>query len=135
MPMNNMPKPIMIEATCFFFTFLPTIIMTTPTINASGASVSGLSAFAHSALETSQPVAVVPMFAPMMTVIACARFISPAFTKPTTITVVAEELCTIAVTSAPSAIPMNLFCVSAARILFILEPAAFCKPCAIMFMP
>ena len=64
----------MIEATCFFFTFLPTIIMTTPTINASGASVSGLSAFAHSALETSQPVAVVPMFAPMMTVIACARF-------------------------------------------------------------
>ena len=36
-------------------------------------------------------VVVVPMFAPMMTPTAWVRLSSPALTKPTTITVVAEE--------------------------------------------
>ena len=35
---------------------------------------------------------VVPIFAPKMTEIACGRVISPALTKPITITVVAELL-------------------------------------------
>ena len=38
-----------------------------------------------------QAVTVVPMFAPMMTLMACFRVISPELTKPTTMTVVAEE--------------------------------------------
>ena len=37
-------------------------------------------------------VMVVPMLAPMMTVVAWNRDISPALTNPTTMTVVAEEL-------------------------------------------
>ena len=37
-------------------------------------------------------VMVVPMFAPMMTLIACDSFIRPELTKPTTMTVVADEL-------------------------------------------
>ena len=37
------------------------------------------------------PVILVPMFAPMMIPIACATFIIPEFTKPTTITDVADD--------------------------------------------
>ena len=70
----------------------PVNIITTPIIIAIGASVVGLKNFAHSTLETSHPVTVVPIFAPMITPIACVRFIIPAFTKPTTMTVVADEL-------------------------------------------
>ena len=39
----------------------------------------------------SHDVIVVPTFAPIMMPIACESFIIPEFTKPTTITVVAEE--------------------------------------------
>ena len=38
------------------------------------------------------PVILVPILAPIMIPIACATFIMPEFTKPTTITVVADEL-------------------------------------------
>ena len=41
--------------------------------------------------EISHAVTVVPMLAPMMIPIACATFIIPEFTNPTTITVVAED--------------------------------------------
>ncbi len=37
-------------------------------------------------------VTVVPTLAPMITLMACLKVMSPEFTKPTTITVVAEEL-------------------------------------------
>ena len=39
-----------------------------------------------------QDVMVVPTFAPIIIPIACLRLIIPELTKPTTITVVAEEL-------------------------------------------
>ena len=39
----------------------------------------------------SWPVIVVPMFAPMMIQTACRSVIIPELTKPTTMTVVAEE--------------------------------------------
>lgn len=48
----------------------------------------------------------VPIFAPMMMPIACATFIMPEFTKPTTMTVVAEEDCMIAVTAVPRRTPL-----------------------------
>ena len=41
---------------------------------------------------SSHAVTVVPTFAPMMTLMACRSVISPEFTKPTTMTVVADEL-------------------------------------------
>ena len=40
----------------------------------------------------SHAVTVVPPFAPMMTLMACRSVISPELTKPTTMTVVADEL-------------------------------------------
>ena len=46
-------------------------------------------------------VAVVPMFAPIITGIACFSVKSPAFTKLTVMTVVAVEDCTAAVTNVP----------------------------------
>ena len=46
----------------------------------------------NSLADTSHAVIVVPTLAPMITPAACVRFIIPAFTKPTTITVVADEL-------------------------------------------
>ena len=47
----------------------------------------------------------VPMFAPMMTVVAWKRDISPTLTNPTTMTVVADELWMMAVTPAPMPTP------------------------------
>ena len=57
--------------------------------------------------EMIQPVTLVPMIAPMMIPIACVRFIIPEFTKPTTITEVAEEDWITAVTPAPSNMPFR----------------------------
>ena len=48
---------------------------------------------------------VVPMFAPMITHTAWRSVIMPEFTKPTTITVVAEEDCITAVMTAPTSTP------------------------------
>ena len=46
-------------------------------------------------------VMVVPMLAPIIMPIACLNFIIPELTKPTTITVVADDDCITAVTPAP----------------------------------
>ena len=54
-----------------------------------------------------QAVTVVPMLAPIIIWMACRRVISPELTKPTTITVVAEELCITAVTTRPVSNPAN----------------------------
>ena len=54
-----------------------------------------------------QPVMEVPRIAPSTIPIACLTFIIPEFTKPTTITEVAEEDWITAVTPVPSRIPLN----------------------------
>ena len=60
-------------------------------------------------------VSVVPMFAPIITEMACARVSSPAFTNDTVMTVVADDDCTEQVTNIPVNIPVNLFLVIVAR--------------------
>ena len=50
-------------------------------------------------------VIVVPMFAPIVMVVACVRVMTPALTSPTTMTVVSEELCMTAVTAVPMPTP------------------------------
>ena len=77
---------------------------------------------------------VVPMFAPMMTAMAPPNDNRPASAKPTTITVVADELCTAAVTAAPETMPFNGLSVILANTWRILLPANFCKPSLISFM-
>ena len=61
-------------------------------------------------------VIVVPILAPNIIEIACGSVISPALTKPITITVVALLLCKTAVTSAPANTPMIGFLVSSPKI-------------------
>ena len=65
-----------------------------------------------SAVLKSHAVTVVPTFAPIIILIVCPNFIMPEFTKPTSITVVAEELWITAVTKRPSKNPFKRFDVS-----------------------
>ena len=80
-------------------------------------------------------VRVVPMFAPMMTVIAWASVSSPALTKETVITVVADDDCTAQVTNVPVSIPVNLFLVIRANMCLSWGPAIFCRASLIILIP
>lgn len=82
-----------------------------------------------------QAVSVVPMFAPIITEIACAKVSNPAFTNDTVITVVAVELCTAAVTNAPVRMPVKRLVVIAPNTCLSCGPAIFCKLSLIAFMP
>ena len=80
-------------------------------------------------------VSVVPMFAPMMTEMACASVSSPADTNETVITVVADDDCTAQVTSAPVSIPVTRLVVILAKMCLNCGPAIFCKASLIIFIP
>ena len=82
-----------------------------------------------------QAVKVVPMFAPMMTEMACARLRIPADTKLTVMTVVAVEDCTAAVIAAPVRTPVKRFVVAVPSTLLMVLPAIFCRPSDITFSP
>ena len=75
------------------------------------------------------------MLAPIMTPIACLSVRSPAFTNPTTITVVALDDWIIPVTPRPVTTPFRGLEVIEARNFLSPEPAAFCRPELIMFIP
>ena len=85
--------------------------------------------------EIIHAVTVVPMLAPMMTPIDWPSVISPAFTKLTTITVVALDDWISAVMRIPVNTPITRFLVIAARILRRRSPANFSRPSDIVFMP
>ena len=76
----------------------------------------------------SHEVMVVPMLAPMIMPTTCSRRIMPEFTKPTTITVVAELDCTTAVTPAPSAIAAKRLLVARSSVLSSIPPESCSKP-------
>jgi len=101
---------------CLTFSFLVSIIIPKPTAIMSKAYFVTLNA-------TICAVMVVPILAPIITPIACSRFIRPAVTKPTTITVVTDDDCTTAVTPAPVSTPLKRLPVSFSKIIFILSPA------------
>ena len=82
-----------------------------------------------------QAVSVVPMFAPMMILMACASVSKEALTNETVITVVAVELCTAAVTPMPVSIPVKRLVVMRAKMCLSLGPAIFCNASLIVFMP
>lgn len=85
--------------------------------------------------EMIHAVAVVPMLAPMMTDMACVNPRSPALTKLTTITVVAEEDCMSAVIDTPVSTPTKRFLVIAPRMERMRVPAICCSPSLIIFIP
>jgi hypothetical protein len=85
--------------------------------------------------DTIHAVTVVPMLAPIITPTACESVKRPALTKPTVITVVAEEDWITDVIPTPVITPLKGFEVIAVRKPRILLPAAFCRPPLIRFIP
>ena len=65
----------------------------------------------------------------------CFSVISPEFTKPTTMTVVADELCIMEVTMSPVSSPINLPPVILAKISLRLFPARRSSASPITVMP
>ena len=82
-----------------------------------------------------QEVIVVPILAPMITPTACDNFMIPEFTKPTTITVVAEDDWITAVTPAPKSTAFIGFEVRFSRIFSSFPPETFARPSHIAFIP
>ena len=78
---------------------------------------------------------VVPMLAPMMIQTAWFSVIMPALTKPTTITVVAEEDWMAAVMAAPTRTPINRLAVRRSSRIFIFAPAAASRPELVICIP
>ena len=75
--------------------------------------------------EMSHAVTVVPMLAPMMTLIDWLRVSSPALTKLTTMTVVADDDWTRAVMSTPVSTPATRLRVMTVKAWRIRSPANF----------
>ena len=82
-----------------------------------------------------QPVAVVPMLAPMTMPTALESCMIPALTKPTTMTVVAEDDWITAVTSAPSSTPLMGLEVSLPKMVSRRLPATRFSPSPSRLMP
>ena len=80
-------------------------------------------------------VTVVPILAPMMTATAVARERRPAFTKLTSIRVVAVEDCTRAVTTIPVRMHLKVLEVILAMNVRNLSPAIFWRPPLISDIP
>ena len=78
---------------------------------------------------------VVPMLAPRMTPMAWWRFISPALTKPISMTVVAEEDWMRAVIPAPEATAVNRLAERASSTFLTLSPATCWRPSDMVRMP
>ena len=83
-PINKIPKPAMISPKASSFLLLKNAIKTTPT-----KAIIGANAVISKAISC--PVMVVPILAPIITHTAFVNCINPAFTNPTTMTVVAED--------------------------------------------
>ena len=96
-PVKRIQKPRRISPRVLYFCFLPAMTMRIPMIPTTGARVVGLRSMRKKLSELRSEsrriwaVTVVPIFAPIITPMAEWSFMMPAFTKPTSITVVAEE--------------------------------------------
>ena len=131
-PRNNSEKPTISSPIFLRWSFLE--LEKRKPNNISGTARIEMSALKPSH-ETIHAVTVVPMLAPMITPIACARVKRPALTKLTTITVVADEDCMIVVIPNPVITPLKGLDVIADKKLLNLSPAAFCSPELIRFIP
>ena len=87
------------------------------------------------ARDSIHEVTVVPMFAPIITPTAWLSFMIPELTKPTTITVVADDDCMAAVTAIPRISPLMRLSVSFSRILSSLLPENLIRPSPITLIP
>ena len=140
-PNIKVAKPSRMVPTSFCLEDLENIIITVPISARMGVKEVGLNSCMNRLSlempprERIQAVTVVPMLAPMITPMDCFRVISRELTKPTTMTVVAEELWITAVTPRPVRKPLILLSVNLPRRVFRLFPARRSRPSPITFIP
>ena len=97
MPNINTENPSRIMPVSLRFCRLENMLNPMPTAAMTGVNVAGLKIVRYQASpvmpakDKIHAVTAVPTLAPMMMPTVCSSFITPEFTKPTTITVVAEE--------------------------------------------
>ena len=107
-PIIMVPKPIRILPISFLRSERANICIATPTRATKGMIVDGFSRIITGESLwipfrlRSQAVAVVPRFAPIISPTACDSFMMPELTRPTAITVAAEDDCITAVTAVPN---------------------------------
>ncbi len=141
MPNIKVEKPKRMVPVSFFLLVFPNMKRTVPTVARMGVKDVGFNMrIKKLSLEMplrlkSHAVTVVPTFAPIITFIACFKVITPELTKPTTITVAAEELCITAVTIRPVRKPAVLLWVSLARSSFKLPSARRSSASLITLIP
>ena len=75
------------------------------------------------------------MFAPISTANACGRVIRAVDTKPTSITVIMDDDCTITVETIPEPMPTNLLPAAFDMNFRSPPPAVACRPSERCFMP
>ena len=140
-PVKRTPKPSRMIPMFFCRSRLADMKKRMPTIIASGARDLGFRSMrkklsvCRSLRRRMCAVIVVPMFAPMMTPMALRSLRTCALTRPTTMTVVAEEDWMAAVTSAPSATPLITVSVIFSSVRSRRPPDARSRPDASIDMP
>ena len=140
-PVISTANPTMMVPISFWRFFLPVLMRITPTMARIGEKEVGFKNRSKKLVPSTSvrlrihAVTVVPTFAPRITPVAWASFIIPELTKPTTITVVAEDDCITAVTPAPSKTAISLLLVSFSRICSIFPPDAFLSPSPSTLIP
>ena len=141
MPNMSTAKPTSMPPVSWRLEFLENIIIATPTSASTGVNEVGLSSCIHTLSPcmpvrlSIQAVMVVPMLAPIMTGVAWYSCMTPELTKPTIVTVVAEDDCIIAVTPAPNSTPLSRLLVSFSSIDARRPPDSFSSPWPICCIP
>ena len=133
-PRNSRANPIMNSPMLLYFLFFAEMAMKAKNIRGT-AIAPRLKEPAPKERAKIQAVTVVPMFAPMMTAMAVARERRPAFTKLTSMRVVAVEDWTRAVTVIPVRMHLKVFEVIFDMKDLILSPAIFWRPPLIRDIP
>ena len=132
-PIKIKPIPIRILPICLERPLFPVILITSPAAATAEKTAAMLMFMLCNDMICAEMV--VPMLAPMMMAPACVRLISPTFTNPTIMTVVAEELLMMAVTAAPIPTPAKRLLETLASMVRMLEPAARSRLEPIVFIP
>ena len=141
MPVMSMEKPMRTWPASRLRPCLQVIISSMPTRARRGEKDSGLSILSQ-ILSPSMPaalniqaVSVVPILEPIMTPMVWDSSIMPEFTRPTSITVMAEEDCMAMVITAPRARPFHRFEVITLSTDSSLPPTIFSRADDSTFMP
>ena len=143
-PVNSIDTPIRINPMFFLRLLFENMISIMPAIASIAEKFVGLtrsikklpflepSSFAKRSICA---VIVVPMFAPIIMPTAPRSFKMPAFTRPITMTVVAVDDCTAAVTTAPKNIDVKILPDIFASTFSSSPPDAFSRPLLSVFIP